>query len=186
MAGLIVLKKNDAKELIDKYLIPKLNGKYDVVVGVLNAGKPIADYVSERLGLKVDYVKCSRFIKSYEPVRIRVEGKKEYGKHPLFVDDGCGNGSTLAALREIYPNGTFTVPVSQLDIFQPTSADAPWVRYMTPKNIIIGAVCEDDIGCEWEGKEYSLPKKEIEFEVFPKQIASYDFYPTEGYGMVTI
>ncbi len=178
------LSREDAEKLIVDYLIPKLNGKYDLVVGVLNAGKPIADIVAEKLGLNVDYVRCSRNIGPMQPAKVRVEGKRSYGKNPLFVDDACANGCTLAALREVYPNGTFASLIGETHLFQPTSAEEAWIRYLTPKDIIIGAISEN-VEFNWEGTKFPLPKREIDLELCPKTVG-FDFHSKEGYHLLDI
>ena len=183
------IPKSYAEELVDEYLVPKLDGRYDVVVGVLNAGKPIADIVARKLGLKCEYVKCTRIYNHksngiHPEQGVRVEGKREYGKSPLFVDDICSAGTTLASLKKVYPNSRFASLVAKLEIFQPASTVEPLVRYITPGEAIIGAVSENSVVFEWEGEKFLLPKKEIDVEVWPEQNSSFEFYSTDKYKLL--
>jgi hypothetical protein len=182
----MVIDKEYAEELIDKYLIPKLNGNYNKVVAILNAGKRIAEIVGDRLGLEVDHVKCKRIVHPLQPDWVRIEGKKSYGDNPLFVDDTCCIGTTIGGLKELYPNGKFAALVAKDHLFYPVSATELWERYVTPDDVIVGVVTDSPVKCIWEGKEYPLPVKELRKDVRPKPIGGFAFYSTKGYHTVTI
>jgi hypoxanthine phosphoribosyltransferase len=76
---------------------------YDLVVGIARGGIPVAMVVSDRLGVKIDFVN----VKSYSDVGKRtaprilstlVEGVE--GKDVLLVDDLVDQGDTLAFLTK--------------------------------------------------------------------------------------
>jgi hypoxanthine phosphoribosyltransferase len=188
--SLLVLDLDDAKEIVEKYLVPQLDGNYDIVVGVLDAGKPIADMVAEKLELPIDYVKCKRVFHMNGEF-VDVKGKSNYGNSPLFVDDVCNTGITAAAIKHVYPKSEYAAAVATLETFQPTSAVAPWVRYITPDQIKIGVVSDFSTMFSWEGTKFELQipgmvLPEMKTGHRPESLSSFDFYPTEAYNKVTI
>ena len=75
--------------------------KYDLVVGLARGGIPVSMVVSDRLGLKVDFL----IVKSYRGIGKRTSPKilstiseNISGKRVLVVDDLVDEGDTLASV----------------------------------------------------------------------------------------
>lgn len=175
------LDAHDVARLVDEFLVPSLDGKFDRVVGVLNAGKPVADIVADRLHLPVDYVRCVRNPGFNAPGSVLIEGRRLYGERPLFVDDACADGLVAAAIRKVYPEGVFSVLAAELELFQPIDAFKPWVTYVSPKDLVIGAVYDGVVRCEWEGQKFPLPVNEMSAQVFLKGYIPNDSRTIDAY-----
>lgn len=75
--------------------------KYDIVVGLARGGIPVSMVVSDRLGLRIDFL----VVKSYRGIATRTSpkilsalGEQIKGKRVLVVDDLVDEGDTLASV----------------------------------------------------------------------------------------
>jgi len=81
--------------------------RFDLVIGIARGGLPVAMVVSDRLGVRIDFIN----VKSYEGIAQRRTPKivstlteEMKGKNVLVVDDLVDQGDTMEVVRQ-YLNG---------------------------------------------------------------------------------
>lgn len=75
--------------------------KFDLVVGVARGGIPVAMFVADRLGVKIDIINVKSYLgvgKRLQPKIVSTLTEAVQGKNVLVVDDLVDEGETMATI----------------------------------------------------------------------------------------